>query len=321
MGDFCVIWVVKCVSLGMEFYFQLHKLRQFVTRRLLLVVGVVAITHILFQSLLLPYGNALRSLLPNSNDPIYDQSNISIVQSSAKSVMVRNPLTFDTSSLTNDHSMLNGLLTDANNSDGGGESKDIGHDGGSNRNSGGKENGFSSEEEDPGNAIELVVDRNADNDFPSENVVNRNETFGLDSVKTQESNSILKLASEGRHDLSPKQNVRSNHEISTEKILHKDTSLTLKELRHVNTAFKTRSVESQAAASSTKITYLKSNESSSVGSAVLRSHLVTSKNDSARMGNSGRKKMRCEMPPKSITLIDEMNSILMRHRRSSRAMV
>ena len=34
-----------------------------------------------------------------------------------------------------------------------------------------------------------------------------------------------------------------------------------------------------------------------------------------------KKKMRCDLPPKTVTTIDEMNRILTRHRRSSRAMV
>lgn len=36
---------------------------------------------------------------------------------------------------------------------------------------------------------------------------------------------------------------------------------------------------------------------------------------------SKKKKMRCDLPPKTVTTIDEMNRTLTRHRRSSRAMV
>lgn len=36
---------------------------------------------------------------------------------------------------------------------------------------------------------------------------------------------------------------------------------------------------------------------------------------------SKKKKLRCELPPKTVTTIDEMNRILVRHRRFSRAMV
>lgn len=36
---------------------------------------------------------------------------------------------------------------------------------------------------------------------------------------------------------------------------------------------------------------------------------------------SKKKKMRCDLPPKTVTTIDEMNRTLVRHRRTSRAMV
>lgn len=62
------------------------------------------------------------------------------------------------------------------------------------------------------------------------------------------------------------------------------------------------------------------NTSSSAGSSPQPNNLVTSVNDSTR-GIIKGKKMRCEMPPKSRTLIQEMNQILARRRAKSRAMV
>lgn len=44
-------------------------------------------------------------------------------------------------------------------------------------------------------------------------------------------------------------------------------------------------------------------------------------NDSANMSSPVKKKMKCLTPPKSITSVFEMNRLLLRHRRSSRAMV
>ncbi|XWS15684.1 hypothetical protein CRYUN_Cryun34aG0022900 [Craigia yunnanensis] len=62
------------------------------------------------------------------------------------------------------------------------------------------------------------------------------------------------------------------------------------------------------------------NAGSSVHSTSLQSDHVASKNNSAVIAKPGKKKMKCEIPPKSVTTIDEMNSLLVRHRRSSRAM-
>jgi hypothetical protein len=112
--------------------------------------------------------------------------------------------------------------------------------------------------------------------------------------------------------------VKSDHDIPTDNVLQQNKSQAHKEFEHVNS---TLPVDSQAVASSTKATYLKSNGSSSIGPAALKSDSAAAKNYSGVLAKPGKKKMRCEMPPKSVTLIDEMNSILVRHRRSSRSKV
>ncbi|XP_020536512.1 uncharacterized protein LOC105637768 [Jatropha curcas] len=315
----------------MEFRFHFHKLCQ-IERRWLLLVGAVAITHLLFQSLLLPYGNALRSLLPNSNEPVQDTSSFPILQSSTKSVMVRNALTVDTSSSSKVSTVDGVVVKDAVNSGGNG---DISHGGGLKRNSGDTENdfssdnqdqdnhfelavandgdtdGFVSEKEDLENPIELVVDRNIDDGFPFEDVVDKNGTFILESIRSRENNSIMDFASEAKIEIPLYQNVKSN--LSTDFHLEK-------ELGHINVTLKSPPVGSKEVPSLTNITSLRSNGSSSIGSAIHRDGVATSKNDLAKMNNHGRKKMRCEMPPKSVTSINEMDSILERHRRSSRSM-
>ncbi|KAJ6355503.1 hypothetical protein OIU77_005986 [Salix suchowensis] len=135
--------------------------------------------------------------------------------------------------------------------------------------------------------------------------------------KPEESNSVLKLVNEARLNRSHERNVKSDHDIPTDNVLQQSISQAHKEFEHANS---TLPVESQAVASSTKTTYLKSNGSSSVGPGALKSDSAATKNDSVVLAKPGKKKMRCEMPPKSVTLIDEMNSILVRHRRSSRSM-
>ncbi|KAJ6435425.1 hypothetical protein OIU84_000585 [Salix udensis] len=266
----------------MELCFQLPKLLQNINRRWLLVLGVVAVTHIMFQFLLLPYGNALRSLFPNVNDSIFD-----------------------------------GVLENADDSNGGGEE---GRDDGTKQNSEDTDHDFSSEEADMDvldDVIQLEVDRDLEDDFPSEDVIDRNETFASDRVKTEESNSVLKLANEARLNRPLERNVKPDHDIPTDNVLQQSISQAHKEFEHANS---TLPVESQAVASSTKTTYLKSNGSSSVGPGALKSDSAATKNDSVVLAKPGKKKMRCEMPPKSVTLIDEMNGILVRHRRSSRSM-
>src|SRR5262249_19185125 len=156
---------------GMGLRFQHHKLGQVETRRWLFFFGVVAVKYLLFQSLLLPYGNALHSILPDIDKPIYDKNSLPIVHSSKKSVVIRNPLTVDTSKLTND-SKLDEVAKDADFSDGFG---DTGHASGPDEKSGDRESSLATDEEDLENFIEPVVDRILDDDFPSEIVMNKNE--------------------------------------------------------------------------------------------------------------------------------------------------
>lgn len=283
-------WLISALQsfclFDMELCFQLPKLFQNINRRWLLVVGVVAVTHTLFQFLLLPYGNALRSLFPNVNDSMYDKSSFAVIQSSKKSVMVRYPLTVDKSSLTN-YFKFDGVLENADDSKGGGEE---GHDDGTKKNSEDIDHDFSSEEGDMevlDNVIQLEVDRDLEDDFPSEDVKDRHGTFASGGVKTEESNPVLKLANEARLSLPLERNVKSDHDIPTDNVLQQNKSQAHKEFEHVNS---TLPVDSQAVASSTKATYLKSNGSSSIGPAALKSDSAAAKNYSVVLAKPGKKK-------------------------------
>lgn len=242
----------------MECSFQFLKLCHIETRRRLLVLGVVAVTYLLFQWLLLPYENALRSLLPQSQVPKQVTGSFLAVHSSTKSVMVRNPLTVNSSDSI-DPSRFGGVDKYAHSSSLGGEI--------------------------------------ARDNEPKEK--------------------------EARYDF-PEPIVLSKDEISTENTLEENTALTAKNSEGVKTAFLSSPLILPAAASlinGTDLNYLVSNASSSVGSASLESDVVIIKNGSVTMTSPGKKKMRCNMPPKSITSIHEMNHTLVRHHAKARAMV
>uniref|UniRef100_A0A2P2LL80 Uncharacterized protein n=4 Tax=Rhizophora mucronata TaxID=61149 RepID=A0A2P2LL80_RHIMU len=282
----------------MDLSFQL----QSKTSRWLLVVGLVALTHISFQFLLLPYGNALRSLLPDSLNSTYDKSSSPIGPSLTKSAMVRNPLAVDLSGLKN-YSIVAGLTRekDANKSTG---DADIEEDQGQKESVGATENGIASKGRDVDESVEVVLDRDPDNEFPSDDlIINEDETqaideeerLALESVKTQRSDVGLALVSEAQHDLPFEQNLRTNHENPMNGILGEDLTVAHQEFEHAN-------------------------GNATVASAVPENHVANLKNESSMKSNPGRKKMRCEMPPNSITSIEEMDHILLRHRRSSRSM-
>jgi hypothetical protein len=78
-----------------------HKLFHNGKQRWIFMVVVVAVTYLLFQSLLLPYESAIRSLLPDNKVPVGDESSFVSVHSAAKSLMVRYPLMVNASELSN----------------------------------------------------------------------------------------------------------------------------------------------------------------------------------------------------------------------------
>uniref|UniRef100_A0A5B7BN06 Exostosin GT47 domain-containing protein n=1 Tax=Davidia involucrata TaxID=16924 RepID=A0A5B7BN06_DAVIN len=317
----------------MEYPFQFQKLFQTPKRRWLFVLSLVAITHLLCQSLMLPYGNALLSLLPGRELPIREKENNLSRQSSDKSVMV------NASDLT-DTSLFVGMVEDADNNNMGGE---IGHDDGPMGKGKSMENDFTLDEKGQENNLEHVEDGNVDNDFPSEKFVDMDESFASENVTHQEYISILENTNETRHVLSVEKIVKPSDGVSTAKILETDMSMMPDKTGTISTSLPSPLVTSPPADSLNNITFLKNLASdvstsihsvtfnkSTVGEQIklhleeenhllLQSDLANSNNDSAMLNRPLRKKMRSEMPPKSITSIYEMSHLLVR-RRASRAM-
>ncbi|CAI0425525.1 unnamed protein product [Linum tenue] len=273
----------------MEFYYRLHKFCQLESRKWLIFVGAVAIAHLLFQPLLFPYGYAVRTLLPTARDPVFDESRmIGTGQSSIKSGVARNALAVDASS-----ELKIGLFAqNETKSDGAG---DVSHVSEVKGHGGDTENGLASEEVNlDDDTAELAVDRDVvdddddEDDVRLENIVDGNEV-------TQEKDSVLELPSEAKKGLPPVQDV-------TSKTSEAPAAL------------------SQAVPPTTGASHLKESGASSIGPAVVKGAFTTSRNNSAGVSNPVKKKIKAEMPPTSITTFDEMNQLLARNHRSSRAM-
>ncbi|CAL2274913.1 unnamed protein product [Prunus armeniaca] len=296
----------------MKYSFQFPKICHVETRRWLFLLGVLAVTYVLFQSLLLPYGNALRSLLPqNEVQEQFKGSGVFSIHSSAESVMVRNPLTVHSSSDFIDVSMFSGVEKAAGNSGLGGE---IGHDRGRKGKDVHKEIDLILEEKGIDNTFANTIHRNVDHNFPSENVVDTNGSLALVSIENQENGSVQDKANVAKYGFPLERIVLPNYETSTENTLKENSNLTAKKSDGVKTGFPSSPLILPAAASLANAT------NASVGSTSFKSDVVTSKNGSVVMTNPGRKKMKSELPPKSITSIYEMNHILVRHRASSRSL-
>lgn len=363
--------VCERLVLGMELVNGFKKLFHSENKRWVLLVGVVAITHLLFQSFLLPYGNALRSLLPGDEGSIANDKDVIFgILSSVNSAMVRNPLTINASDTSTRNVVINGVLKDGNSSNVGGSAGNGGGLMGDRRE---MENGFASEGMESDTRIKIAIDRNIDDDYASENAEDLNEISVLDDIIRDQDNSPLEevvepgqlvsadkllendasqtpkefghvntssqtptLASpvvsslamestdEAGHGFTLETVVKHAQEVSTSKLLETRTSQSPKELGHVNIASPSPTLASPVVSSLVNKTYLRNStknaDSLGFSTSLLSNHL-TSKNNSAMIAKPGRKKVRCEMPPKSVTTIEEMNRILVWHRRSSRAMV
>ncbi|KAM6583237.1 hypothetical protein CsatB_010239 [Cannabis sativa] len=284
----------------MGYQFQFGKLGRKRAHRWIFVVVLVAVTHLLFQSFLFPYENALRSLFPEREFPINVKYNVLSTavrsSSSSKSVMVRNPLTvyaggelgFDTKEKENDI-----------------DNKEIsfGIDGTS----------------------YYVMDRFVDNSFPFKDSRDSNVvSTALVSIKNEESDPVMgDDASRDQLEFSVEQIKEQDTEISKDNVVVDGISLVQKTIDGgSNTPFKHSTLVSSASASN-NMTYLTAStfsENPSLAFASNQSDQQISKNNSAIVSVPRRKKMRCDMPPKSITTFQEMNLILVKHRAKSRSM-
>lgn len=290
----------------MDWVSKFKKLFNSKAGRWLLVLGLVAVTHLLFQFLLLPYGQALQSLLPDKEVLNLDDS--------SRFVMVRNTLTVNDSDFSG-HDISDRFVKSGDDSEAG---VDIEVGNGVRVVDMDIKNDTSIDEEDQDYVVELVTDRDVGDDFSLDNVKDYQESV-VNSGQNGENGSILELANEARLDI-PLERVeerKRKEELPTENITQQHTGKLPNSFGDVEVASST--VPQLANISNLRTEWSKTN--TFVNSSVLPTNAFSSENASAQIGSHVKKKMRSEMPPKSITLINEMNSILLRHRRSSRAMV
>ncbi|XP_024020693.1 probable glycosyltransferase At5g03795 [Morus notabilis] len=287
----------------MECHFRFHKLGR-VRARWVLVVLLVAVTHLLFQSLLLPYGKALRSLLPEKDDPRDVNYAARTARISTKYAVVRNPLTVNASE-----------LIDTSTSDDLDDGGDLGSDTGGEGDDRFEEFGFTLDEEKGlHRTSQDLVDRYVDDTL---NSADKPESLALISMKNEENDFVLSKASKDRRGFPLDQTaVEPNIEMSTENIRTENIDLRLKKSDGgLDSPF-----QPSPLASSADALVNASFSTTSTSSVSEQSGLLITNNHSAIATTPGVKKMRCNMPPKSITTFQEMNQILVRHRAKSRSL-
>lgn len=318
----------------MECSILFQKLCHFEKRSWLFLVGLVAVTHFLCQSLMLPYGNALWFLLPGDGLPLHVKGSFLSRSSSVKSVMISNSI-FVNDSDSVDTTPFVGMVK---NNDKYYVGREIGHIDGSMGENRSMENNMTLGRKDLVNNPKHVEDVIENDDFPSEDFVDLDENSAVENIRGY--NSFLEKANESTRSLSLEQIVEPSDGTSAENILEADTTM-MPEIRGVVPSPSIVLTPIDSSINITSSVNLASNVSIAIGSAALnrssggsekrvlskdethvqlQSDHAMLKNNSAVKNDTIGKKMRCDVPPKTIMSINEMNQLLVRHRRSSRAM-
>ncbi|XP_073154646.1 probable glycosyltransferase At3g07620 [Henckelia pumila] len=284
----------------MDSSIKISTLLQIERRRWLFLVGLVALTHLFCQSLMLPYGNALLSLFPDAkNDEVVKDSESS-KQSSVKGI-VNDHKEVDTRKLYKESQLVPKGGTSNSYKVGG----DI-------------ENEKVPVEKDQEMKIKLALDdADMDNDFDFV----EDETLDDENIDTEEfmtqNDTLLQIGpGESRHNLSlarVKKGSLGNMMVDADtKTIEETTSnggptnISLVLVTPAAVLLNSSIVSKNMGFDARKANGSALDESSDRTEKVLISKPV-------------KKKMRCDMPPKTVTTLDEMQSILLRNRARSRA--
>ncbi|GAB4852631.1 hypothetical protein Ancab_016845 [Ancistrocladus abbreviatus] len=274
--------------LGMEFANHFQKLCQIDLKRFLFLVGMVAVTHLLLQTLMLPYGTALLSLLPA--DGVSFNGKLSTKSLIASNLSLVNAF----ESIDSKDSI--GLV---NNGD-----VSVGRDKLSKGTDGGEEYTEDSA---------FVEDGSVKNDVSPMRVANVMENSELENAPSWEKSSRT-------GNIGPAEGKTSTEQITAPILQMKlDDSSRFSNISVTNH----KNLFSSASDASTSV------DNAVFNGPVIReqsfgvfaekeehppeSNLTAKGNCSAAVEVRLRKKMRYDMPPKSVTLIDRMNRIFARH--------
>ncbi|KAK7319959.1 hypothetical protein RJT34_04688 [Clitoria ternatea] len=275
-----------------------HELCYMGNRRLLFLLGVLAVDYLLFQSILVPNGNGYApwSSGPEKYAPLDYKVSFPSLHSRPKYFTIWNPPSANVSGLfdssasvaTVENVHIPVVLDEAEL----GKIKGVHND---------EKNGLGLERNNSNDVLEVETDRNV-HSLPEEKNVGKDDSLELDSVGSR--NFKVVLAKGSKVDFSMKQFLETNEGTSTIFQVVKNKNMDSKE--HYGVGGHT----SHSITSSTNTTR--------VGNSPQKNVFLAPNNNTA--ASIPRRKMRCEMPPKSRTLIQEMNQILVRRRASSRAM-
>ncbi|XP_043707855.1 probable glycosyltransferase At5g03795 isoform X2 [Telopea speciosissima] len=328
----------------MENVLQIQKICLVETRRVLFVAGVIAIIIIQFQSLILPYKKVLLSVCPDGKVTELRKNNFPVEDSAPKSAMV------DRSSFLNDINMIDSSVTHGTMKNN--DASDIGNGTANDNETEGKAGGLDSDsamEKDrgPDDAFELDEDTNPDEQLSPKKVVDLDINFELKVVNNPENGLTLEKGRE-EHNLSLEhfaKSLNSDNGLSSPIVGKAGTGLMIAKMERSVTSSTLPPLVLPPVASLTNASFQRTSDvtsntsihsvTSSIStlqkqatempskdhtSGELQNAPATSNSNPIVTSNPVRKKMRCMMPPKSVTSISEMNRLLLYSRASPRSM-
>ncbi|PHU08109.1 hypothetical protein BC332_24598 [Capsicum chinense] len=311
----------------MKYSEDLQYLRQVDKRKWILVVVLVALTHLFCQTLMLPYGNALRSLLPQSKFLVAEKISLSNRESSSvvESAKVGESLSGTLSNFDDVHVLVHSLKT--------------------------VDNGDVSEDDEidarvinEKDEVKLLSNRSVvkslenDSDFVEDAIIENDDDLFDDAVDMDEettiqngvnhgSGSVLQKNDESRRSLSLEQVVKPNGELSADSQLDANRNSVLNDTKAARATNSSSVVASNHPDNLSLATIADSNESSTgdltqllPNHSLVQSDTHISSNGLMMMNSTVKKKMRCMLPPKTVTSISQMESLLVRHHARSRSM-
>ncbi|XP_016483828.2 putative glycosyltransferase At3g07620 [Nicotiana tabacum] len=300
-------------------------------RKWILIVVLVAVTHLFCQTLMLPYGNALRSLVPDKTVLLPEKISFSIREYTVKSAKVAGTLVGKNFSNFDSASVLVHRVDSADNGD-------TGEDGENDEGVNGEDEAKLHSNNSDGKALDIdsdfVEDATIENDNVFDEVVDMDVETTMQNSANQIHTSILQKNDKSREDLSLEQVVKPNGELSADSELDANRSSMQIDTK-TTSATNLSSVTDSNHLDPLPLVTLGLNESNYNHTARIKSStgdlaqvlpnngnhsLVQTDITVSSNGSPVKKKMRCMMPPKTITSISQMEKLLVRHRARSRAM-
>ncbi|CAA2970383.1 probable glycosyltransferase At3g07620 [Olea europaea subsp. europaea] len=298
----------------MDYSVKIQTLLQIEKRKWLFLVGLVALTHLFCQSLMLPYGSALMSLLPSG-----EKASKSSNQSPFMTVMPENAYNIGISN-ANNASLLVGGVKYSKSYHSAAEAED-------NEVSMVKDEerriNIASDSEAMDNDFDFdfdfVEDETLDNDNPFQLNRDMEEGFKMQHEESQEHGSKENMSiifSDANTRTMQDESSTVGTPTSLPLVVSQAADLLIKSVVETNSGSRERTSTDFAPAVSLKTKKLSDGKDNSM----LQNKFSVPSNGSLLESKPVKKKMRCEMPPKTVMLIDEMQRLLVRHRARSRAM-